>query len=544
LGLFIVPSVLAETAPDAGKTQRQLEQTVRPLTPKAKRPRDSAPLPLAPKPGEVAITVRQFEVTGAQGLSVAQLNEALAPFLNRPLGFSGLQLAADAVVQAYAESGRLARAFLPRQDIENGLVRIEVVEARIGQVRIEGSPLQRIAAQRLIAPLTQLQKPGQPLDTHAIDRLLLLLDDLPGVSVAGRFEAGAVDGETDIVLSVSDESLWRGTFSIDNQGSSSMGMNRASATLEASSPLKIGDALNLTLLKSEGNAYVRANWSAPLGVDGMRAGAHASRMDYQLIGDFASLDGHGSSGVLGLDMSYPFLRSNQANVNFLFGFEDKRFENYSNASLQSRYGVQTSTLSLNANRFDSLWGGGANSLGVSWVDGFVNLGDSPNQSTDALGAQTQGNFQKMSINLARQQAISRTLSANVAWSFQTSSKNLDSSERFYLGGASGVRAYPSSEAGGSSGQMFNIELRQRLDERWTLTGFYDEGQVEVYRVNADALSGSAANRLTLAGYGLAVLWQGPEGWDVKAALAQRATGFDNSNAYALTRFWLSANWGF
>jgi hemolysin activation/secretion protein len=181
---------------------------------------------------------------------------------------------------------------------------------------------------------------------------------------------------------------------------------------------------------------------------------------------------------------------------------------------------------------------------VSWVDGFVNLSDSPNQSTDALGAQTQGNFQKMSINLARQQAISRTLSANVAWSFQTSSKNLDSSERFYLGGASGVRAYPSSEAGGSSGQMFNIELRQRLDERWTLTGFYDEGQVEVYRVNADALSGSAANRLTLAGYGLAVLWQGPEGWDVKAALAQRATGFDNSNVYALTRFWLSANWGF
>ena len=544
MGLFIAPSVLAETAPDAGKTQRQLEQNIRPLAPKAKRPRDSAPLPLAPKPGEVAITERQFEVTGAQGLSVAQLNEALAPFLNRPLGFSGLQLAADAVVQAYAESGRLARAFLPRQDIENGLVRLEVVEARLGQVRIEGSPLQRIAAQRLIAPLTQLQKPGQALNTYAMDRLLLLLDDLPGVSVAGRFEAGAVDGETDIVLSVSDESLWRGTFSIDNQGSSSMGMNRASATLEASSPFKIGDALNLTFLKSEGNAYVRANWSVPLGVDGMRAGLHASRMDYQLIGDFASLDGHGSSGVLGLDMSYPFLRSNQANVNFLFGFEDKRFDNFSNASLQSRYGVQTSTLSLNANRFDSLWGGGANSLGVSWVDGFVNLSDSPNQSTDALGAQTQGNFQKMSINLARQQAISRTLSANVAWSFQTSSKNLDSSERFYLGGASGVRAYPSSEAGGSSGQMFNIELRQRLDERWTLTGFYDEGHVEVYRVNADALSGSAANRLTLAGYGLAVLWQGPEGWDVKAALAQRATGSDNSNAYALTRFWLSANWGF
>ena len=113
LGLFIVPSVLAETAPDAGKTQRQLEQTVRPLTPKAKRPRDSAPLPLAPKPGEVAITVRQFEVTGAQGLSVAQLNEALAPFLNRPLGFSGLQLAADAALLAYESA----------TGIENGLAK-------------------------------------------------------------------------------------------------------------------------------------------------------------------------------------------------------------------------------------------------------------------------------------------------------------------------------------------------------------------------------------------------------------------------------------
>ena len=60
---------------------------------------------------------------------------------------------------------------------------------------------------------------------------------------------------------------------------------------------------------------------------------------------------------------------------------------------------------------------------------------------------------------------------------QTSRDNLDTSEAFYLGGAYGVRAYPTNEGRGSSGELAKLELRWRMDDSMVFTGFYDHGQV-------------------------------------------------------------------
>ena len=49
--------------------------------------------------------------------------------------------------------------------------------------------------------------------------------------------------------------------------------------------------------------------------------------------------------------------------------------------------------------------------------------------------------------------------ATLAFSGQLSYQNLDPSEQFYLGGPAGVRAYPVSSNGGSTGQLLTTELR-------------------------------------------------------------------------------------
>ena len=53
-------------------------------------------------------------------------------------------------------------------------------------------------------------------------------------------------------------------------------------------------------------------------------------------------------------------------------------------------------------------------------------------------------------------------SAFASFSGQMAGGNLDPSEKFYLGGSTGVRAYPSGEAGGSTGQLISLELRRQL----------------------------------------------------------------------------------
>jgi hemolysin activation/secretion protein len=77
---------------------------------------------------------------------------------------------------------------------------------------------------------------------------------------------------------------------------------------------------------------------------------------------------------------------------------------------------------------------------------------------------------------------------------QLTDHNLDSSQKFYLGGPTGVRAYPSSEGSGSEGYLLNLELKKDLPFNLTGSIFYDEGYVRQNVDNLDA-SGAVINAL-------------------------------------------------
>ena len=131
------------------------------------------------------------------------------------------------------------------------------------------------------------------------------------------------------------------------------------------------------------------------------------------------------------------------------------------------------------------------------------------------------------------------------------SKNLDSSEKLYLGGADAVRAFPCGESGGSEGQIVNAELHWRTDRGPELSAFYDWGQVVVNRDN-DFAGAPQLNALRNAGFGLGMSWQPQPGWLVKVSWARRsaanpnptAAGTDQDGTLLLDRYWLSVTRNF
>jgi hemolysin activation/secretion protein len=139
---------------------------------------------------------------------------------------------------------------------------------------------------------------------------------------------------------------------------------------------------------------------------------------------------------------------------------------------------------------------------------------------------------------------------------QWASKNLDSSEKLYLGGASGVRAFPNSEAGGSTGVTATLELRREWNAQWQTTLFYDYGRVsqfkEPFRTDGSSLLTDTTNDLILRGRGLSVTYRFVSGAEVKATLARRVspnpqpsyTGTDNDGTLRLNRFWLNVSMPF
>ena len=529
-------AVHAQVNIDAGSILRQTERDlVAPLPVPGVKPRPSGPQRQV-TPSDATVQVRGFELRGNTLLSTEQLLTALTPFTDRVMSLNQLKEAADAVTITYREAGWMVRAYLPQQEIKDGIVTIQIVEAMFGAVFLPGAQPLRIEATRLVRMAQGQFETGKPLNARRLDRVLLLLDDLPGVGVTGHLVPGQRDGETDLVLAATDDKLLTGSTSVDNQGSLRTGADRLSVNLAVNSPARMGDALAINAMKTQGVDYQRLGYTVPAGGDGWRWGVHMSNLNYRVISDeFASLNPNGAATTVGLDISYPLLRTLVQNINLAFSYDDKRFDNTVNGVTTS-YGIKVYNATLGWQQMDG-WGGG----GTSSASTVLTTGQKTNDAS----------YTKLNLSLGRLQKLRPNLSLHVSATAQASNVNLDSSEKIYLGGATSVRAYPTGEAGGSMGHTLSLELRQRFDSNITLAAFYDHGRVQA---NADNNLSAPASPAAwyLQGAGLSLGWQSPQGVDIKASLAQRlgdnpaaqSNGSDNDGTLRLNRAWLVASVAF
>ncbi len=538
----------AQTPPDAGSLRQQIEQQRSVPLPAARPERVTPPPEIQPSAG-MTVRVQAFRFAGNTLLGSEQLASAVAGFAGRELDFAGLQRASDAVAAAYREAGWIVRVYLPEQDVSAGTITLQVVEARFGGVRFEGEPSARVQRSTIGALFGQHQPSGQPLNANALDRALLLADDLPGVSVAGTLAPGAQDGETALVLQTTDEPWVYGDVGLDNTGALSTGSQRLTASLNVNSPRGRGDLLSLSGQHTRGSDYGRLAYTAALGSQGLRLGVSATAMTYQVVDGsdgIKALGIRGRSSSLGLDGNYPLVRARLHNLYFSGGLESKRFFNDSLSSKPddpksyADYGTHSLRLGVSGNRFDDWAGGGANSASLQLQWGRLASVQAHSQ-IDRI----ERSFHKVNYSFSRQQAVTGAHSLLLSLQGQQAAQVLDSSEKFYIGGAGTVRAYPASELGGERGRALSAEWRWRLSPVWVFSAFVDHGQVS----SLAATEGDAKSSLALRGHGLSASWQGPQGITARLTWAQRSgnhprptpSGTDGDGTLKLNRIWFTAS---
>ncbi len=529
----------AQTPPDAGSIRQQIEQPrVLPVMPAAAP--SAAPPPEIRPPIGLSVSVKGFRFAGNTLVDTESLTAAVAPFVNQTLDFAGLQRAADAVATAYRQAGWIVRVYLPEQDVTEGLIALQVMEARFGGVRFEGERSKLVSRERIESFFRSRQRVDEPLGSSTLDRALLLSDDIPGVSVAGTLAPGYSDTQTVLVLQTTDEPAAYGDVTIDNTGSRSTGNIRLAANLNFNSPLGVGDLVSINALRTRGSEYGRISMTVPVGSDGLRIGVNASTLNYRVVegaGASAAIPIRGESDSVGLDLSYPIHRGRLSNLSLLAGADRKGFLNR-DAQVRSDYSSQSVRLGLSANLFDKIGGGGANSISLQWVTG--RLAD--------MRVHTQletlpRRFHKLVYGASRQQALSEDHSIYVSLTGQHAGRALDSSEKFFMGGASSVRAYPVSEVGGERGQVLSAEWRWRPLPEIAVTGFVDWGRV----LALPATASDPRRELQLRGRGMSLAWQAPYGWTPKFTWSRRngenpqptAAGTDSDGTRKLDRYWLS-----
>ena len=553
-----VPTWAAQSVPDAGSLQNcaPMELPTRLPLPGPLLPAETtgdAPADAGPK-----VSVRRFLLDARVPLDAAAFQAAVAPYLNRPLTYEALLAAAQAVALAYRRAGWVVSAVLPEQDISDGEVRITVTNAVFGGVTMRGGEAVGLRLPNIESYITEQQTPLQPLRTDALERAMLLIDDLPGLSATGVLRAGQYAGETDLLVQIEPSARQSGEISLDNTGARSTGYQRALASWTKPGLLTWGDQFSVNLIhtftayQSDGSDYQRVNYSLPLGYAGWRLALGGSVLSYRLVSsEFSGLGFYGDSDAWDLELTYPLLRHQNKNLYLMARAEHKHFNNEAAGTTVSRYRLEEQTWGVRGNMFDDL-GAGATTTGSLLVSsGYLDLRDSPTLSTDATTTATNGTFTRLRYSLSREQGLGRGFSAFAAVNGQTADKNLDSSEKFYLGGSSGVRAYPSSEGSGYQGFVLNLEARWKPTADWQLAALYDYGYVTVNHDNSYS-GASTLNEYALKGYGLSAAWRGQHKQTLALTWARRigdnanatAAGNDQDGTYYRERFWLTASLAF
>lgn len=506
--------VAAATAPDAGQAQQGLDQ--RPLQLPEKQTLELN-LPDAPsteaKVGGPSLQVKGFTLQGNSVIASEELLALLADLQGRTLSLGELQGGANRITRLYRERGYpLARAYIPAQEIDGGILQIAVLEGRYGQVQVEDQAGLRGSA---LNALNSLQT-GETVRAAELERSLLLLSDTPGVEVKSTLRPGTSTGTTDLLVNIERGALVSGSVDADNYGNRFTGQYRLGGSLFLNSPLGLGDLLSLRAMGSdEDQRYGRIAYQLPIGPWATQVGVAYSDMDYQLARDFDDLDAHGNARITSVFASQPLIRARDFSLSAQAQFDDKRLKDdidlfASKSDKRSR----VVTLSLSGNSRDSLFGGGVNSFNLAWSQGSLNIDGALNQTIDDLTAGTQGRFHKLNPSLVRLQRLSDRFSLYGQLQGQWADGNLDSSEKISLGGAYGVRAYPQGEASGDQGWLANLELRYALTDAWQLSTFVDHGAV---RLNKDTWS-NGDNHRSLSAAGVGARWAA-HGWQINAVAA-------------------------
>lgn len=536
-------------AADGGALRNNLERNLpQPALPDVSPKAPAAAPKAAPETGDTVV-VSRFRFIGNSLLSDRALARSVELYVNRTVDFAELQNAAAMAALAYREKGYVATVSIPRQEIVDGIVTLKVVEAKYAGASLDPSSNGRISSELILARVEKAMGLEKAVNVNVLDRTLLLLNDMPGASVQGGLAEGEREGETQVVLQSQLKPLVTGALNLDSYGARTTGPERAMLDVAINSPAGLGEQYTLGLLATAGTRYGRGGVSFPVGLNGARVGMNTSFMDYRVIaGSAVASNIHGTSSSAGIDLSYPMLRSQQANLYLTGAVTGKWFDNYSGNLLSRSYQSTVASVAVNGNWVDGVFGGGSNQGSLSVTSGELRIKDDQSRISDSFTGKTNGGFNKLNGAIGRTQSVLDWMSLVLSFSGQYAWKNLDSSEKFYLGGPSGVRAYPVSEGGGSNGQLATVELRMKLPKSWELRLFHDHGRV---KQTVDEFPGMPTpNLLSYRGYGATLAWQGPRNMTITATWAQRigtnqypdiASGNDQDGSKKIDRLWLAAS---
>jgi hemolysin activation/secretion protein len=470
------------TGPSAADVQRSIEQNKPDLNRIA--PKRAPKQPAAP-----ATTDQGFaRLNAVQVNSPIYQNELMAYWMseiNKPVPAQKLADFKAFAWELFQSKGYLAYITTSAQPTPEGSVlTVNVAFPTVGKVSVvtvdgnKGKEFADEVARRFSA----IYKTGTPVDVQGFENQLnAAAYDLPVDLEVSMRQVDATVVDVVINLSPVDSTLGKvlgGVVQLNNYGLPQFGRNQLLGNVRVAGFTPLSE-MQLTTQQSRGVGYYRADYMAPIVGTGLRWHTYATEVRSNAI----NADVRGLSNEVGAGLSK--LLSTDRDGRWLAGVAGsaRKTQNWNS-------GAETADRADHQVRFKLR---AESSKG--WVDNFnneltfftgrMNLDrNAADQAADADpsvgGNRVAGAYQKIEMNGGLSHVLDkdRTLTGAIRWRAQAASKNLDTYNRFSLGGTNGMRAYTSLDGVGDQGAQMSFDITHQVVPDVYGSLFYDWGIVK------------------------------------------------------------------
>ena len=377
----------------------------------------------------------------------------IAP-MKPPFGFTiGMfEHIANTVTNYYRGKGFfLARAYIPEQVVQDGVIKIHVIESFLDRVVFDGNKV--YSDEQLEKLFTDLI--GNSIYKDSIEQKLFFLNDLPGLEASSVFGPGAKPGSAAMLVKVKDEKR-RGFVSFDNYGSIFTGENRLRLHYDFNNTFNSADRLSLNLLANfspQNGLYGDLSYVQPVFNSKYRIGGGISYNQFDVGQELEDLGITGESLIANGFISKNIIRSRLDNLTVGI---DLSLKNATSKVIDTVAAEDKLTVF----RFDAAYGGidrwkwpaqhsATASLSVGVADFLGSMDSNGNELSGRRGGSGQfagGDFSKLVLSYTRSQPIFELQTLLFRYRGQYTSDMLVAIEQFSLGGPDTVRAYPVAEA--------------------------------------------------------------------------------------------------
>jgi len=451
------------------------------------------------------ITVTRFEIVGSTVFSTQELAAITEPFTNRPLTISELYQVRTAINQLYQSQGYITSgAFIPPQELQAGVVKIQVIEGELEAINITG--LRRLQPSYIRSRLALGSQ--KPLNVNKLLESLQLLQLNPLIkNIAADLSAGTRTGQNILEVKVQEADTFDVEISSDNGQVPSVGSVQLGAGFEQRNVTGFGDHLNFLYTNTLGSNRYNVSYSLPINPRNGTVSFTYETISSRIVeSPFDQLDIESEAGLYELSLRQPIIQtpSQELALGFSFSYEESNTTVLDIPFPISPGANENGETRISALRFFQEWFT-RNEKEVLALRSQFSFG------INALESTINEDFPDSNFFVWRGQGqYLRELAPDTLFLFRTdlqiAGRPLVPLEQFTLGGPESVRGYRQDLIVSDSGFFASGEIRIPIARipQWQallqVTPFVDVGTS--WNINGDNFDPS-----TLVSTGLGLYWQ-------------------------------------